>query len=61
MEKKQYNPVEEAYKLLESLMNQKSEAVTIEEAMIAIEEAVGYLGEALDDHTAEVANETQLR
>lgn len=44
---KTYNCVAEAYLVLEKIHNSKEE-VTVEEAMIAIEEALGYLGEVLD-------------
>lgn len=42
----QSNPVELAYELLVTTYNTKN--VTKEDAIIAIEEAIGYLGEALE-------------
>ena len=42
-----YNPVEVAYELLVDIFNKPN--VDKEEAFIIIEEAIGYLGEALDD------------
>ena len=46
LKRTQTNPVELAYELLVSTHNTKN--VTIEDAIIAIEEAIGYLGEALE-------------
>lgn len=42
-----YNPIERAYKILVATYNTKD--IEKEDALIAIEEAIGYLGEALDD------------
>lgn len=41
-----YNPVERAYKILVATYNTKD--IEKEDALIAIEEAIGYLGEALE-------------
>ena len=46
LKRTQTNPVELAYELLVSTYNTKN--VTKEDAIIAIEEAIGYLGEALE-------------
>lgn len=40
------NPVAEAYKVLAAIYTAKEP--TLEDAMVAIEEAVGFLGEALE-------------
>ena len=45
--KKKYNPISEAYEILLKVMNNPD--ADKEDALIAIEEAIGYLGEALDD------------
>lgn len=45
---KGYNPVEQAYKVLEDIHYNKSCADATDYS-IAVEEAIGYLGEALDD------------
>lgn len=42
------NPVAKAYEILETVFNKKEEP-TLEETTFALEEALGYLGEALDD------------
>lgn len=47
-EKKKYNPVEKAYLLLEAVLNKCQVEIDISEVMCAVEEAVGYLGEALE-------------
>ena len=41
-----YNPVEKAYELLVNIINNKE--ATREDLGITIEEALGYLGEALE-------------
>lgn len=41
-----YNPIERAYKILVATYNTKN--AEKEDALIAIEEAIGYLGEVLD-------------
>lgn len=41
-----YNPVAEAYRILLDVFNKKD--ATIEDFSIATEEAIGYLGEALE-------------
>lgn len=46
LKRTQANPVERAYELLVTTYNTKN--VTKEDAIIAIEEAIGYLGEALE-------------
>ena len=46
LKRTQTNPVELAYELLVTTYNTKN--VTKEDAIIAIEEAIGYLGEALE-------------
>ena len=46
LKRTQANPVELAYELLVTTHNTKN--VTKEDAIIAIEEAIGYLGEALE-------------
>ena len=46
LKRTQTNPVELAYELLVSTYNTKN--ITKEDAIIAIEEAIGYLGEALE-------------
>ena len=46
LKRMQANPVELAYELLVTTYNTKN--VTKEDAIIAIEEAIGYLGEALE-------------
>ena len=46
LKKAQTNPVELAYELLVTTYNTKN--VTKEDAIIAIEEAIGYLGKALE-------------
>ena len=46
LKRTQANPVELAYELLVTTYNTKN--VTKEDAIIAIEEAIGYLGEALE-------------
>ena len=45
-----YNPVEEAYKLLVPFMS-ATDNIDSSQLLVTIEEAVGYLGEALDDNT----------
>lgn len=47
MKEKKYNPIAEAYKILLEIQDNKE--ATSDDAFIAIEEAIGYLGEALDD------------
>jgi len=42
------NPVHEAYSLLEKITNKSETEIDVAEVMSAIEDAVGYLGEALD-------------
>ena len=46
LKRTQTNPVELAYELLVTTHNTKN--VTKEDAIVAIEEAIGYLGEALE-------------
>lgn len=43
---KNYNPVEQAYLLLVKIRD--DESMTVDDALIAIDEAIGYLGEALE-------------
>lgn len=48
MDKTCYNPVEEAYRVLERVLNNYQHG-TPDDYTAAIEEAIGFLGEALDE------------
>lgn len=48
MNKIHYNPVSEAYRLLVKVLHQETDS-TKEDYEIAIEQAIGFLGEALED------------
>ena len=41
-----YDPIQEAYQILYEALNDKE--TDLQDAMIAMEEALGYLGEALE-------------
>lgn len=47
MEKKNYNPIQEAYNILVEVYNNPD--ADEQDLSIAIEEAIGYLGEVLDN------------
>lgn len=48
MDKTCYNPVEEAYQILVKVLHKEKNS-TVADYEIAIEQAIGFLGEALDD------------